>query len=215
MRIVIADASPFVRAGLRSALEDHGMLVVAACADAEDTYAQAVDWRPHAVLLAADLPGGAPETIERLREVLPAAEFVLLVDDADVPSMLRMVVAGAHGILLGTTDLTRLPHAVAGVLDGEAAFPRRLVRAMADELAQRRRPRRPSAGQAAALTARESEVLAARADGATVQQTAARLDIAPATVRRHTANAAGKLGLATSAEALRLVRDGAPERAPR
>ncbi|MCW3016573.1 MAG: Two component transcriptional regulator, CheY family [Solirubrobacterales bacterium] len=205
-RIVIAHESAFVQAGLRAALESGGMVVVAVCGDADDTHVTAMASRPNAVLLSADLPGGAEETIGRIRAERPDIEFVVLADDADEASMLRMVAAGAHGILLGASDPARLPHAVAGVLNGESAFPRRLVRAMADELARRHRHQRGHGATGIRLTTREFEVLESLAEGGPVHDVARRLDISPATVRRHAANATRKLGAADRAEALRIVR---------
>lgn len=144
--------------------------------------------------------------MDRIRRRLPQTEFIVMADDADEQLMLRMVVAGARGFLLGATDPQRVPHAVAGVLAGEAAFPRRFVRVMADELA-----RRGGGGQivgpgGVALTGREREVMEALAGGASVRQIAGRLAVTEATVRRHAAAATSKLGADDRVEALRVFR---------
>lgn len=196
VRVVIADASPFVATGLRAALEAGGLVVVDVCADADATHLAAVQLRPDAVLLSVDLPGGVLPAIQRIRTALPGTAFLVLDDDADDDSMMRMVAAGVRGILLGHADPARLPQAVRGVLDGEVAFPRRLVRAMADELARRDARRRAPGVDGAMLTPREYEVLDAFAAERGVQEVAAELGISAATVRRHAANAARKVGVA-------------------
>jgi DNA-binding NarL/FixJ family response regulator len=202
-----------VQVGLRAALEDAGMAVAAVCDDAATAEQAVLEVQPDVMLLSCALPGGAERAIVRVRAVLPRTAFVFVVDDADVDTatMLDLVGMGAHGILLGGIDPVRLPHALVGVLDGEAAFPRRLVRAMADELARRRRPVRADDGTPAALLSpREAEVLAALADGASARDVAARLGISPATVRRHVANAIQKLGATDRAAALARLRGEAP-----
>lgn len=60
---------------------------------------------------------------------------------------------------------------------------------------------RPSAG-AAALTAREREVLARMAEGLTNREIAAELDVSPKTVNRHSENIFNKLGVASRAAAV-------------
>lgn len=206
-RILIADPAPIVRAGLQAAVEDAGMHVVAVCEDADDAVAQVADHRPDAVLLSADLPGGAEEAMRRIAEdVAPRPEFVVVAEHADPALMLRMVRAGAHGFLPAESDPARLPYAIAGVLAGETAFPRRLVRAMADELAREERRRlRRTAGDV--LTTREADVLEALAAGHGAGDVARALQITDATLRRHVANAMKKLGAADRSEAIAALRD--------
>lgn len=204
--IVVADGSPIVRGGLRAGLEEAGMRVVADVADADAAVDAAIACEPHAVLLAADLPGGAISAIARIHARLADTEFVVVAEHADPELMLQMVRAGARGFLPAEADPARLPHAVAGVVAGETAFPRRLVRAMADELAREERRRRRSAD--ATLTAREADVLSALADGDTPVEVARRLQISEATVRRHVANAMRKLDVPDRAAAIAALRPG-------
>jgi DNA-binding NarL/FixJ family response regulator len=182
------------------------MIVAAATSDASETFLATLDSRPDAVVLSATLPGGAIETIERIREQLPETEFIVMADSADEALMLRVVASGAHGLLLGETDPARVPHAIRGILDGESAFPRRMVRLMADELARRDRRRRVPGADGATLTIRETEVLQALAAGRSTADVAALLRISAATVRRHAATATGKLGAGGRAEALEMMR---------
>lgn len=205
LRILVAEATPLVQAGLRSAVEEAGMSVVGVCRDAAEAVQAADAASPDAVLVSADLPGGAVEAMQRIGERLPETEFVVFAEHADPELMLRMVRAGAHGFLPAEADPARLPYAIAGVLAGETAFPRRLVRAMADELAlAERRRRRRTAGSV--LTGREADVLEALADGHHPSDVARRLQISDSTVRRHVANAMRKLDVPDRAGAIRAVR---------
>lgn len=182
------------------------MIVAAATSDANGTYSASLDSRPDAVILSSGLPGGAVNTIVRIRAELPRTEFVVMADRPDEELMLQVVAAGAHGFLLGETDPARVPNAVAGVLNGEAAFPRRLVRMMADELARCSFRRQVLGASGAGLTNREAEVLEALVDGMSVRLVAADLGITAATVRRHAARATAKLGAPSRDAAVDLVR---------
>jgi len=182
------------------------MIVAAATSDANATYLASMQARPDVVVLSATLPGGAIGTIERIREQLPDTEFVVLADSADEALMLRVVASGAHGLLLGETDPLRVPYAIAGVLAGESAFPRRMVRLMADEIARRDRRRRVPGAHGAMLTIRETEILQALAAGRSSAEVAGLLDITAATVRRHAATATKKLGARGRGEALEMMR---------
>jgi DNA-binding NarL/FixJ family response regulator len=150
---------------------------------------------------------GGAEAAEGVREVLAAsagAEVVVLLEDGADDELLRAVEAGAHGALPLDMAAERLAEAVAGVLAGEAAIPRRVVRRMADDLAARARRREATARTG--LSEREQQVLEALADGEPTGSVAARLGLAPATVRRHAANAAKKLGADGRSDALARLR---------
>ena len=202
--VLIADESPTTLAGLRGALEAEGMSVARACATAAEAVEAVADDPPDAVLLGLEL-GGLAGAMRAIRAAAPDCEIVLFGDGRDPGQLLDLVAAGAHGILLGTADPDRIPAAVRGVLDGETAFPRFLVRLLADELAGLRSTREQLRARAPGLTDRECEVLDALARDVPVARIAARLEITPATVRRHIANAVGKLGVPDRAAALRLL----------
>lgn len=190
------------------------MIVTAATAGAKDTISATLNSRPDLVILSAQLPGGAIEVLESVRRELPETEFIVMAETADDDFMFRTVAAGARGFLLGETDPARLPDAVAGVLNGEAAFPRKLVRRLADEVARRDPQRRVTGPGGERLTARELAVLDALAEDRSAVRAAQRLGITHATVRTHLSNAMRKLGVATRAEAIESLRSKAGEPRP-
>jgi DNA-binding NarL/FixJ family response regulator len=206
--VLVADDHPPTRAGVRAALERQGMFVV--CAEARDSDS-AVDAarheRPDVCLLDIHMPGDGIRAAETISRELPDTAVVMLTvsrADEDLFDALR---AGASGYLLKDIDPARLPHALKGVLEGEAALPRRLVTLLIEEFRERRRRRRlPLVGRRSVeLTDREWEVLDLMRDGLPTEEIATRLFISPVTVRTHVSAILRKLQVSTREEALSLL----------
>jgi DNA-binding NarL/FixJ family response regulator len=104
-------------------------------------------------------------------------------------------------------DPARLPLALMGVLDGEAALPRRLVSLLIEEFRERKRRRRiPLVGRRSVeLTDREWEVLELMREGASTEEIAARLFISPVTVRTHVSAILRKLHVPSREAAVELL----------
>jgi DNA-binding NarL/FixJ family response regulator len=207
MRVLIADDHPPTRAGVRLALERGGFVVCAQAADAPTAIEGARRERPDVCLLDINMPGGGIRAAETIARELPETAVVMLTvsrTDSDLFDALR---AGASGYLLKDIDATRLPLALYGVLEGEAALPRRLVALVIEEFRERRRRRRiPLAGRRSAeLTDREWEVLELMRDGLSTDEIAARLFISPVTVRTHVSAILRKLHVQTRAAAVALL----------
>ena len=157
-------------------------------------------------LLDINMPGNGIAAAAEIRRRVPETTIVMLTvseDDADLFDALR---AGALGYLLKDIDPVRLPHALQGVLDGEAAMPRTLVARVLEEFRSRgsrtrvflpgRRP--------AELTSREWEVLELMREGLSTAEIASRLFVEPGTVRTHVAAILRKLHVADRKSALQL-----------
>jgi DNA-binding NarL/FixJ family response regulator len=208
IRVLVADDHPPTRAGVRAALEQQGMFTV--CAEAPDgdgAVEAARRERPDVCLLDIHMPGDGIRAAETISRELPDTAVVMLTvsrADEDLFDALR---AGASGYLLKDIDPARLPHALQGVLDGEAALPRRLVALLIEEFRERRRRRRiPLVGRRSVeLTDREWEVLDLMRDGLPTDEIAARLFISPVTVRTHVSAILRKLHVTTREDALKLL----------
>ena len=114
-------------------------------------------------------------------------------------------------VVLKDMDPARLPHALNGVVNGEAALPRALVARVVDEFRARgkRRSLSLSGRRGAALTSREWEVLELMREKLTTREIAGRLDVADVTVRRHVGAILRKLRVQSRKEALELVEEAA------
>jgi DNA-binding NarL/FixJ family response regulator len=153
------------------------------------------------------MPGNGIAAAYEITARLPETRVVMLTisdDDDDLFAALR---AGAVGYLLKDIDPSRLPLALRGVLDGEAALPRRLVALLIEEFRERRRRRRiPLVGRRSVeLTDREWEVLELMRLGLSTEQIAERLFITPVTVRTHVSAILKKLHVANREEAVQLL----------
>jgi DNA-binding NarL/FixJ family response regulator len=204
----VADDHPPLRASVRRALERHGFEVCFEAANAADSVAAAERERPDVCVLDVQMPGNGIAAAAQIAARLPETAIVMLTvsdSDEDLFAALR---AGAQGYLLKDMDPGRLPLALEGVLDGEAALPRALVARVLDEFRTRRRRRRLllPGGRGCTLTDREWETLELLAEGLSTAEVAERLLVAPVTVRRHAAAIVKKLNVDDRRSLLQLVR---------
>jgi DNA-binding NarL/FixJ family response regulator len=207
IRVLIADDHPPTRAGVRLALERDTFTVCAEAADGPTAVEAARRERPDVCLLDINMPGDGIKAAEQISHELPETAVVMLTvsrSDADLFDALR---AGASGYLLKDIDPARLPLALRGVLEGEAALPRRLVALLIEEFRERQRRRRiPLVGRRSVeLTDREWEVLELMRQGLSTEEIAARLFISAGTVRTHVSSILRKLQVPTRAAAVELL----------
>jgi DNA-binding NarL/FixJ family response regulator len=210
-KILVADDHPATRAGVRSALEGKGFAVCAEAADAAGAVDAALRTRPQVCLLDIHMPGNGIAAAAEISVALPETAVVMLTvsqDDNDLFAALR---AGAVGYLLKDTDPGRLPNALQGVLNGEAALPRSLVARVLEEFRARDRRRRRH-GAALNLTRREWDVLELLGEGLSTAQIAERLFISRVTVRTHVASVLRKLQVRDRKAAVALLKESAARR---
>jgi DNA-binding NarL/FixJ family response regulator len=210
LRVLIADDHAPTREDVQRALAgDERFSVCAAVADAVEAVQAALRERPDVCLLDIRMPGSGVAAAWEIASRLPRVKIVMLTvsdEDTDVFAALR---AGAHGYLLKTMNLQRLPDALHGVCSGEAAMPRALVARVlerfhgrgprwrslaADETGERR------------LTSREWEVLELLAQGRSTAEIAQRLVLSASAVRAHITAIVRKLEVADRAAAAELFR---------
>jgi DNA-binding NarL/FixJ family response regulator len=205
--VLLADDHAAVRAGIRLALAGEGFHVVAEAADGPDAVRLAKEVNPDIALLDVNMPGSGIKAAEEIVQALPATVVVMLTVSRDDDDLFAALRAGASGYLLKDTDPGRLPFALRGVLDGEAALPRGLVARLIEEFRTRGKRRRlPLMRQRGVeLTEREWEVLEFLHDGLSTADIAERMTISPVTVRRHVSEILKKLRVTTREEAIQLM----------
>ena len=195
--MLLADDQAGTRVGIRYAIEPHGFRVVAEAASAAEAVAAARRTVPDICLVATGLPGNGIETARLIKQTVPQTKIVMLTASGRNDELLGALRAGADGYLLMSTSPARLPHAIRGVANGEAALPRAFTAHLIQEFrahGHRRRLALSIDDQAVELTAREFEVLDHLRKRERTAEIAARLGISEVTVRRHSSSILQKLG---------------------
>jgi DNA-binding NarL/FixJ family response regulator len=205
--VVIADDHPVIRLGVRMALIRGGFNVVAEAASRASAVSAVLRERPDLCLLDLSMPGGGVEAAERIADLAPATSVVILTVSSDTNDVLAALRAGAVGYLTKDTSPARLPAALCGVLNGEAALPRALFgRVLRESREFTAIPRRPACVGEVVLTDREFEILGLLHSGLTTVEVGKVLALSPITVRRHVSTAVAKLGVADREAALLAIQ---------
>jgi len=209
--VLLADNHDATKAGIHLALDDQPFAIVAEVSSADAAVAEAVAHHPDLCLLDLYMPGGGIEATRRIHLEVPESKIVVLTVSTSEEDVFAALMAGASGYLLKNMSAERLPAALHGILEGEAAVPRALGRRLIEELRARsssggegprfarRRRDRPE------LTAREWEVLQLVAERLSTSAVGQRLGISEITVRRHMSSIMHKLGVHSRASAVRLL----------
>ena len=208
--VLIADDHVPTRAAVRHALEVGGFEVCAEAPDAATCVALARELRPDVALLDIHMPGDGIRAAAEISAHVPETSVVMLTVSSAEADLFAALKAGASGYLLKDTDPVRLPLALRGVLDGEAALPRALVARVVEEFRIRgggSLSRVPVVGhRPARLTNREWEVLEALGEGLSTAEISDRLFISAVTVRSHVSSILHKLRVPNRASAVRVLR---------
>lgn len=200
-RVVLADDHLPSRAGVCGVLRAAGMTLCADVGTADMAVAAVLRHRPDACLLEVTLPGGGIAVAEELAVRAPEVAVIMLTVATDDASLFAALRAGARGYLVKSTDPERLPLAIEGVLAGEAAIPRAMMRRVLDEFCARDVRRRAVCDEP--LSEREWEVMELLSSGLSTHGVAERLAISDVTVRRHASVATQKLRAPSRQAALR------------
>ncbi|HEY2281420.1 MAG TPA: response regulator transcription factor [Streptosporangiaceae bacterium] len=202
MRIVIAEDSAVVRAGLVEILADRGHEVVAAVGNAAALLAAVAEHRPDVTVVDVRMPPGftdeglrAAITIRRDHPetgVLVFSQYIETRYTADLLGAASGGGAAGVGYLLKdrVADVSEFVEALTRVAAGGTALDPEVVTQLFG--ASRR------VDGLAALTAREREVLTLMAEGRTNGAIAAALVVSERAVEKHVANIFSKLGLPPS-----------------
>jgi two-component system response regulator DesR len=196
IRVLLAEDQGMMRGALATLLGlEEDLEVVAAVGRGDEVVAAAREHRADIAVLDIEMPGlNGLDAAAELRDAVPGCR-VLIVTTFGRPGYLRRAMeAGASGFLIKDGPVDELAAAIRRVVAGETVVDPTLAAA-----ALRAGPN--------PLSARERDVLAAAADGATIADIAARLHLSESTVRNYLSAAIGKTGTRNRIEAVRHARD--------
>ncbi|MCC0094290.1 MULTISPECIES: response regulator transcription factor [Streptomyces] len=195
IKVLLAEDQGMMRGALALLLGlEEDIEVVAQVGAGDEIVPAAIEARPDVALLDIELPGcSGLDAAAELRTRVPDCRVLILTTFGRPGYLRRAMEAGAAGFLVKDGPVEELAAAVRRVLAGETVIDPALAAAAL------------SAGPNP-LTARETDVLGAAVDGATVADIAARVHLSESTVRNYLSSAIGKTGTRNRMEAVRAAR---------
>lgn len=202
IRVLIVEDQRIVREGLRALFEDAPELeIIGEAANGAEAIERFEQLRPDVVLMDLQMPGiDGAEATRRIRTDDPSARILVLTTYATDEFIFTALRAGANGYLLKDASADELVAAICAVAAGQTQLsPAVAARLVAGVGGNGPEP----------LTARERDVLRLLGQGASNDQIAIALQIAPRTAKVHVQNILSKLGATNRTEAVSIaVRQG-------
>ena len=196
VRILIAEDQTMVREALVTLLSlEEDIEIVAEAPRGDEVVPAALDSLPDVALLDIEMPGGDGLGVAAaLKERLPSCRVIILTTFGRAGYLKRAMESGSAGFLLKAAPASELASAIRRVMAGERVVDPGLAAAA---LSEGDNP----------LTERERDVLAASANGATIEDIAHKLYLSEGTVRNYLSTAIKKLGARNRVEAARLAEE--------
>ncbi len=200
-RILLTDDHTLFRQGLRNLISaELDLEVVGEARNAEEAVEQARDLRPDLVIMDIGMPGlSSFEAVRRMRKERPElkALFLTMYDDEDY--LAECLEAGGSGYLLKDAPAEQLILALREIRRGGKYLSPPILARLVEDL-RCRRPEERFKPRLSTLTPREREILKLLAEGLSVKEIAARLDLSIKTVEAHKFNLMRKLDIHNKAQ---------------
>jgi DNA-binding NarL/FixJ family response regulator len=201
--VLLVDDHPVVLAGLAALIgSDPQLAVVATARSAGEALALPADLEPRVAVLDLQLPDGDGITLGgELKQRWPGLRVLILTMHADEATVIQSLASGLDGYLLKDADPEDVLAAVHSAAGGAMVVGRSVSGFVVAAAAAA-----PRTDALAVLDARDLEILELLVDGLPTSQVAARLYLAPKTIRNRVSEMLGKLGVASREEAIALGR---------
>lgn len=201
--VLVVDDHPVVLAGLAALIgSDPQLSVVATARSATEARELPGDLEPRVAVLDLQLPDGDGITLgTELKQRWPDLRVLILTMHADEATVIQSLASGLDGYLLKDADPEDVLSAVHSAAGGAMVVGRSVSAFVVAAAASA-----PRTDALAVLDARDLEILELMVDGLPTSQIAARLYLAPKTIRNRVSEMLGKLGVATREDAITLGR---------
>jgi DNA-binding NarL/FixJ family response regulator len=204
IRLLVVDDSAVFRRGMQdlfAAIEE--VEVVGVAADGASGVDVALELQPDIALMDLAMPGlPGIEATRRLSAAAPHIGVVVMTMLEDDDAVLQALRAGARGYLVKGARQNEILDVIRGVHAGRAVIGAAVARQLSSLVAGGA-PAEPFPD----LTARERDVLAALAGGASTAQVAGRLGLSDKTVRNHVSSILTKLEVPDRTQAVLKARE--------
>lgn len=200
LRVLLVDDHKLFRSGVKALLaRQTDIEVVGEAADGLDGVQQARQLRPDIILLDLHMPGvSGREAVKTLSEELPTTRVLMLTVSEDAEDLLDTLHAGAAGYLLKNIDAEYFVDAIRRAAAGDSVVSPEMTGKLVAGLKHKAAAPLPDKDL---LSAREREILAALARGASNKELAREFDLAESTVKIHVQNILRKLKLTSRVQA--------------
>lgn len=198
-KIAIVDDNRVIRESLTEFVRaDPDCECIFSCATAEEALEELPRRQPDIILMDIQLPDiSGIECTARLKQILPAAQIIMVTVYEDTERIFKALRAGACGYLLKRCKPEELIAAIREVRQGGAPMSREIARKV---IASFQEPV-TTAAEVEGLSPREREILELLAAGHPNKQIAARLGLTDGTVRWHLRHVYHKLHVRSRTEA--------------
>jgi DNA-binding NarL/FixJ family response regulator len=204
-RIIIADDHPLFITGIKALLKKAvDFEIVAEAENGEDLIKQVEFHKPDVVLTDIQMP--VKDGIEATKEIckrFPKIKVIALTTFSESIYIKKMLVAGASGYILKTTDKEGLITAIKKVATGGKYFSEEAVNQLMNNFSNTT----TSSNPVDTLTKREKEILTLIAQGLTDKQIADIVFLSSLTIISHRKNILSKLGLKNKVEITRFAME--------
>ncbi|MFW5450118.1 MAG: response regulator [Methylophagaceae bacterium] len=198
--VMLADDHTVVRAGVRRLLEQHDNIdVIAEAESGEQAYQLFGDFMPDVLVMDISMPGiGGLEALRRILLRYHSAKVVIFSMHENATFATQALTTGAMGYVAKSSDAQDLVQAVISVADGINYLSPTLsekinLQAISDDNPMQK------------LTSREFEIFRLLAEGKTVEDISAVLNIGQKTVANYQTILKQKLGINSPVELVRLA----------
>lgn len=203
LRILIADAHPFLRAGVAQLLGSDPSVTLEQAGSMSRLREALITSPPNLLIIDVELSGGSTlELIAELRQLDPEMKILVLSGQPERTAGVKAILAGAHGFISKTAGPEQFREAVESVSQGAHYIGRELEAILNEE-----RRRGPRAGKQPheTFSPRENTVMLRISRGLTTAEIAAQLGLNPRTVGAYRARILQKLRIQSTAELTRYV----------
>jgi hypothetical protein len=195
-KILLVDDHPVIRAGLKRALIDAGLICCGEAATRAEAFAQIAHHAPNGVILDLHLPDGSGlDIVQWIRKNSKTMAIVILTMSDEESHLIAAMRAGASAFVQKSAPLSEVIAALKGALTLPQNFSASgLAKAM------------QKSNSIEQLTPRELSVLSALTNSGTNQELARSLHISEATFKTHLAAIYRKFGVSTRLDAIKSAR---------
>ena len=204
LRILVADDHTLLVEAFVKLLEPK-YDVVGTAADGRELLIEAERLNPDIILLDLSMPKlNALDAAHQIKQKRPDAKLIFLTVNEDPGLVAEAFRLGASGYLLKNSAASELFQAIEEVSMGRAYVTPMVAQGMLESFVQD-----PGGRTVSKLTARQREILQLLAEGNSMKQAAAVLNVAPRTVAFHKYRIMKRLGLTSNAKLIQLaIREG-------